>query len=64
MKKVLVLMTADVRICDCVEENIKSNKYEVVVLSNSSFKYKSIKDRLVNFYKKIRIIRFHYNNII
>jgi hypothetical protein len=53
MKKVLVLMTADVRICDCVEENIKSNKYEVVVLANSSFKYKSIKDRLVNFYKKI-----------
>ena len=24
MKKVLVLMTADVRICDCVEENIKN----------------------------------------
>ena len=53
MKNVLVLMTADVRICDCVEENIKSNKYEVVVLANSSFKYKSIKDRIVNFYKKI-----------
>lgn len=53
MKKVLVLMTADVRICDCVEKNIKSNKYEVVVLTNSSFKYKNIKDRLVNFYKKI-----------
>ena len=51
MKNVLVLMTADVRICDCVEENIKSNKYEVVVLANSSFKYKSIKDRIVNFYK-------------
>lgn len=46
-------MTADVRICDCVEKNIKSNKYEVVVLTNSSFKYKNIKDRLVNFYKKI-----------
>jgi hypothetical protein len=53
MKKVLVLMTADVRICDCVEENIKNNKYEVVLLANTSFKYKNIKDRLVNFYKKI-----------
>ena len=53
MKKVLVLMTADVRICDCVEENIKNNKYEVVLLANTSFKYKNIKDRLINFYKKI-----------
>jgi hypothetical protein len=53
MKKVLVLMTADVRICDCVEENIKNNNFEVVLLANTSFKYKNIKDRLVNFYKKI-----------
>lgn len=53
MKKVLVLMTADVRICDCVEENIKNNNFEVVLLANTSFKYKNIKDRLINFYKKI-----------
>lgn len=53
MKKVLVLMTADVRICDCVEENIKNNNYDVVLLANTSFKYKNLKDRIVNFYKKV-----------
>jgi len=53
MKKVLVLMTADVRICDCVEENIKKNNYDVVLLANTSFKYKNLKDRFVNFYKKV-----------
>ena len=53
MKKVLVLMTADNRICDCVVENIKNNGYDVFLLATSNFKYKNTKDRLVNFYRKV-----------
>ena len=52
-KRILVMMTADVKICNSVKDNLEFLDYEVVLIANNDFKYKNIKDRLVNFYKKI-----------
>ncbi len=52
-KRILVMMTADVKICNSVKDNLEFLDYEVVLIANNDFKYKNIKDRLVNFYKKV-----------
>jgi hypothetical protein len=52
-KRILVMMTADVKICNSVKDNLEFLDYEVVLIANNDFKYKNIKDRFVNFYKKV-----------
>jgi hypothetical protein len=52
VKKILLLMTSDVRICDCVKDNLTHLGYQVLMIENVDFKYKNFKDRIVNFYKK------------
>ena len=52
-KRILVMMTADVKICNSVKDNLEFLNYEVVLIANNDFKYKNSKDKLVNFYKKV-----------
>ena len=47
------MMTSDVKICDSVKENLEFLNYDVVLVVNDDFKYKNIKDKIVNFYKKV-----------
>ena len=49
----LVMMTSDVKICNSVKENLEFLNYHVVLIVNDDFKYKSIQDKLVNFYRKV-----------
>lgn len=52
-KTFLVMMTSDVKICNSVKENLEFLNYHVVIIVNDDFKYKSIQDKLVNFYRKV-----------
>jgi hypothetical protein len=52
-KIILVIMTSDFKICNSVKENLEFLNYEVVLVVNDDFKYKNVKDKLVNFYKKV-----------
>ena len=52
-KKIIVLMTSDVRICDAIKLNLLHLGYKVDLIINDTFKYKSLNDKITNFYKKI-----------
>lgn len=53
-KKIIMAMTADVKLFNCFYDNLVFLGFEVVQIDNlkPKFKYKNLKDRLVNFFRK------------
>lgn len=53
-KKIILAITPNVKLYSCFEDNFKHIGFEVFTISfNNQFKYKSLKERLINVYKKI-----------
>ena len=73
-KKIILAITPDVNLYSCIEENLKHLGFTVYLISPiKDFKYKNLKDRLINFYrrkilndkeyKRILNRKFHFDNI-
>lgn len=51
-EKIILAITPDVKLYECFLENLKYLGFEVFLICNNHFSYRSFKDKLVNFYKK------------
>jgi hypothetical protein len=52
-EKIILAITPDMEIYKCIVDNLNYLNYDVYLLSeNHDFKYKNLKDRVINFYKK------------
>ena len=54
-KKIILAITDDFKIKSCIEDNLKQIGFEVITITpliNEKFKYKNLKERIVNFIKK------------
>ena len=50
-EKIILAITPDVKLYECFLENLKYIGFEVYLICNNHFSYRSFKDKLVNFYK-------------
>ncbi|EKT3956849.1 hypothetical protein [Flavobacterium psychrophilum] len=49
---IILAITNDVKLYECFVDNLNFLGFKVYLICNKSFKYKNLKDRLFNFYKK------------
>lgn len=53
-KKIILAITPDIKLYLCIEENLKNIGFKVYTITfDENFKYKTIKDKLNNLFKKI-----------
>ena len=73
-RKIILAITPDIKLYLCIEENLKNLGFEVYPITfDENFKYKTIKDKLYNLFKKMlfndreykrRLIRnFHFETV-
>ena len=51
-EKIVLAITPDVKLYECFLDNLNYLGFEVYLICNNHFKYRNLKDKLVNFYRK------------